>query len=216
LLGRPNVLPSVIYNLELDYDRALAEIDSTLRTAVFGQHTDNVISWPFGGQFSITSAGVPAFYSANVGYTTAAGIEIGLKGHSDAGWRWNASYSFTATTDNTSLNQGGVLTSTVNYTCSAPRNVVDAGIGYSKEKWELDLIGRWQSNFCDFRATGTNLGLERVSIDNYATLNARIGYAVLEHVTLALAAQQLNQATLVRTAGPLYERRLIGSVTVHF
>ncbi len=216
LLGRPNVLPSVIYNAELDYDRTLTEIASTLRTAVFGQRTDNVISWPFGGQFGITQAGIPAFFSANVGYTTAAGIEIGLKGHSESGWRWNVSYAFTATTDNTSLNQGGVLTSTVNYACSAPRNVVDAGIGYSREKWELDLIGRWQSNFCDFRATGSNLGLERVSIDNYATLNARIGYAVIEHVTLALAAQQLNQATIVRTAGPPYERRIIASVTVHF
>nr|WP_294529639.1 TonB-dependent receptor [uncultured Rhodopila sp.] len=216
LLGRPNVLPSVIYNLELDYDRTLTAIASTLRTAVFGQRTDNVISWPFGGQFGITPAGIPAFFSANVGYTTAAGVEIGLKGHSESGWRWNASYAFTATSDNTSLNQGGVLTSTVNYACSAPRSVVDAGVGYSREKWELDLIGRWQSNFCDFRATGANLGLERVSIDNYATLNVRIGYAILEHVTLALAAQQLNQATLIRTAGPLYERRLIASVTVHF
>nr|WP_294544324.1 TonB-dependent receptor [uncultured Rhodopila sp.] len=216
LLGRPNVLPSVIYNVELDYDRTLAEIASTLRTAVFGQRTDNVISWPFGGRFAITPGGIPAFFSANVGDTTAAGIEIGLKGHADSGWRWNASYAFTATADNTSLNQGGLLTSTVNYACSAPRNVVDAGIGYSKEKWELDLIGRWQSNFCDFRATGANLALERVSIDNYATLNARIGYTVLEHVTLALAAQQLNQATLIRTAGPPYERRLIASITVHY
>jgi outer membrane receptor for ferrienterochelin and colicins len=215
-LGRPDVQPSVIYNIELDYDRAFPEIGSTLRTAVFGQRTDDVISWPFGGPFSIKPGGVPAFSSDNVGYTTAAGIELGIKGRSDSDWRWSASYTLTATTDHTSLNSGPVLTSAVSYGCSAPCHVVNAGIGYSVGKWEVDMIGHWQSSFCDFRTTETSLALQRFTIDNYATLNARVGYAVLENLTVALAAQQLNQSSLARTAGPPYERRVIASVTAHF
>jgi outer membrane receptor protein involved in Fe transport len=159
---------------------------------------------------------VPAFSSDNVGYTTAAGIELGIKGRSDSGWRWSASYTLTATTDHTSLNSGPVLTSAVSYGCSAPRHVVNAGIGYSVGKWEVDMIGHWQSSFCYFRTTETSLALQRFTIDNYATLNARVGYAVLENLTVALAAQQLNQSSLARTAGPPYERRVIASVTAHF
>jgi iron complex outermembrane receptor protein len=216
LLGRPNVRPSVVYNVELDYDRTIPRIDSTLRTALFWQRTDDVISWPFGGSFVITPGGMPAMVAANVGYTTAAGVEIGLKGHSESGWRWNASYALTATTDHTSLNQGPVLSSTVNYACSAPRNVVIAGLGYSVGRWEADLNARWQSSFCDYRTGPIPLELERVTIGNYVTMNARIGYRLFDNVTVALTAQQLNQASLVQTAGPPFERRFIASVSAHF
>jgi iron complex outermembrane receptor protein len=217
LLGQPTVRPSIIYNLELDYDRSITAINSTLRTALFGQRTDDIISWPFGGQLAITPAGAPALFSSNVGYSTAAGLEIGIRGHSESGWRWNASYALTATTNHTSLDVEIPLSSTVSYSCSTPKNVIDAGIGYTYEKWEADLLGRWQSSFCDFRATQTGAAaLQAVTIDNYATLNARIGYNVLPNLTLALAVQQLNQANITRTAGPPYERRLIASVTAHF
>lgn len=216
LLGSPTLKPSIIYNVELDYDRAISAIGSTLRTGVFGQRTDDIISWPFGGQFTITPSGIPAFFSSNVGYSTAIGLKSGIRGHSDAGWRWNASYALVATTDHTSLNQSQPLTSTVNYACSAPRNVVIVGLGYSQDRWETDLMGRWQSSFCDFRAGNGGLTLQRANIQNYVMVNARIGYNVMENLTVALVAQQLNDARLTRTIGPQYQRRIIASVTIHF
>lgn len=217
MLGVPNLLPSVVHSVELDYDRAIPAIGSTLRTALFWQRTDNVISWPFGGTFGITPVGMPAFFAANVGYTTEAGLEIGIKGHSDTGWRWTASYALAATSDHTSLNRDGVTTSVVGYGRSAPRNVAIVGLGYSAGPWEMDMLARWQSSYIDFRSSsGTPSSLERVDVNNYLTVNTRVAYRLFDGVTLALVAQQLNQARIARTAGPPFERRLIASVSAQF
>jgi iron complex outermembrane receptor protein len=216
VLGRPNLRPSVVYNIELDYDRAIPQIGSTLRTALFWQRTDDVISWPL----VITPGGMLAVMAGNVGYTTASGVEIGLKGRSESGWRWNASYALAVTTDHTSdrapSNMGTELIATGNNACSAPRNVVIAGLGYSVGRWEADLNARWQSRFCDYREGPTPLQVESVTIGNYLTMTARIGYRLLDNVTVALTAQQLNQASLVQTAGPPFERRIIASVSANF
>jgi iron complex outermembrane receptor protein len=216
--GRPNLNPSVIWNVELDYDRALPALDSTLRTAVFGQRIDDIIAWPFGGALSIGPGGIPSFTSENAGYSTAAGLEVGIKGHAESGWRWNASYSLATTTDHTVLNQGSPVTSVVEYAHSAPRNVVIAGIGYSRGRWEADLLARWQSSYLDFRMAPGFAGLQLVpvTVQNYVTANGRIAYRVMDNVTLALTLQQFNQARIAETAGPLIERRLILNATVRF
>jgi len=214
--GRPNLLPSITWNAEVDYDRSLTAIDSVLRTALFAQRTDNVIATAFAGPLTILPTGLVYQQAANVGYTTAAGIEIGLKGHSASGWRWNLSYALAETTNHTSLNQGGLILSATLYAHSVPEHVVDAGIGYSHEKFEADLMARWQSSFLDVRAQEIPGPLLLVSVDNYVTVNARAAYRVLENVTLALAAQQLNAPRLITTGGAPQERRLIASVTVRF
>ena len=214
--GNPNLLPSITWNAETDYDRSLPAINSVLRTALFAQRTDNVISTVFAGPLTIVSRTVEYRQAANVGYSTAAGIEIGIKGHSPQGWRWNLSYALAETTNHTGLNAGGVIVSAQLYSHSVPEHVVDAGIGYSFEKFEADLMARWQSSFLDVRAPRTPGPLQLVSVDNYITVNARIAYRVLENVTLAVAAQQLNAPSLITTAGAPQERRLIASVTARF
>ena len=214
--GRPDLRPLVVWNTELDYDRALPALASTMRTAVFWQRIDDVIAWPFGGPMSIGPYGFPSFTSGNVGYSTAAGLEIGINGHAGSGWRWNASYALATTTDHTTLNQGGLITSAVEYAQSAPRNVVIAGIGYSQGKWEADLQARWQSSYLDFRMGAGLTGLQPVTVQNYVTANGRIAYRVLENVTFALMLQQFNQARIAETAGPPVERRVILSATARF
>ncbi|HEY1930557.1 MAG TPA: TonB-dependent receptor plug domain-containing protein [Acetobacteraceae bacterium] len=213
-VGNPDLHPSIVWNEELDYDRSLAAIRSTLRTAVFLQRTDDVIAWPFGAPFSFAPSGLPVFFSANVGYSTAAGAEIGIKGHNSAGFHWNASYSFVSTTDHTVLNQTPPPTSIVEYGNSTPRNVVIGGIGYARDKWELDVQARWQSSYLDFRMNPQRTYLLPIEIDNYLTATARVGYRVTDRVTLGLTAQQFNQSQLLETAGPPVERRIIGSVSV--
>jgi iron complex outermembrane receptor protein len=213
--GQPDLRPSVIWNTELDYDRALPAIASTLRTALFAQRIDNLISWPFGAPLTFVPPGVPVFFSQNVGYSTAAGLEAGIKGHSANGFRWNASYALVSTTDHTSLNTGPAPTGIVNYDHSAPNHVVIGGLGYSADKWELDLMGRWQSSFLDYRLDPTRTMLLAENVDNYVTMNARIGYRVTEHVTVALTAQQFNAANLAETAGPPVQRQIILSLTAH-
>ena len=102
--GVPDLRPSIIWNAELDYDRRLPMLDSTLRIALFDTRIDDIIAWPFGAPISLVGPGVPTSLSANVGYSTAVGTELGIKGHNQAGFRWNLSYAVTATTDHTVLN----------------------------------------------------------------------------------------------------------------
>ena len=132
---------------------------------------------------------------------------------SAAGVRWQASYSLMGIADHTSLNKV-FLTSTRNYQNGSPVHVVIAGAGYTRGKWEMDMLGRWQSRFSDQRATLRDL--VPVTVDDYVTVTARIGYRVTDHVTLALTAQQLNAPRVVQSAGPPVERSLIGTLTARF
>jgi len=214
--GNPDVRPTIVHNIELDYDRTMPAWNSTLRTAVFAQRSDDIISQPLSSAVQFGPGGVPVLLSSNVGSSAAAGGEIGIKGQSASGWRWNASYAFVATSNQTTLNQGPAPTSAINYARSVPRNVVIGGLGYTWEQFELDMQARWQSSYQDFRSDATSFDLQPVTVQNYLTLNGRIGYRITEHVTLALSAQQFNTGLLYQTAAPPVERRIIASLTVRY
>jgi iron complex outermembrane receptor protein len=143
-------------------------------------------------------------------------VELGIRGHSPSGWRWNASYALAETTDHTSLNRNGLVTSTALYARSVPGHVIIVGLGYTIDQWEADLMARWQSSFMDVRG-GASLGpLQLVTVNNYLTVNARIGFRVTDNLTLAAVAQQLNEPRLITTGAAPMERRLIASATVRF
>jgi iron complex outermembrane receptor protein len=216
IAGNPNVNPSTVDNLELDYDRDVRAIDSTLRIALFIQRTRNIIIEPAEGNPVIGPLGLPLFLAANVGNSDAAGMEIGIKGHSASGYRWTASYALVSTTDGTDLNMGAGPTTPIDYAHSVPRHVVTAGVGYTWQKLELDLMGRWQSSYLDYQSLGLGSYLTPVEIDNYVTLNARAGYRLTDNVTVGLTAQQFNTSRLLRAAGPPVTRMLLGSITAHF
>jgi iron complex outermembrane receptor protein len=217
IAGNPDVHPSTVDNIELDYDRALPAIDSGLRFAVFAQRNRDLISQPFAVPPVIGPTGLPLLLTSNVGSSNAMGAQIGIKGHSDSGFRWNVSYAYVATTDNTVLNRGGLITSAINYANSTPRSVGIAGIGYTRDRWELDLMGRWQSSYQDFRASVSNpFLLEPVEVRNYLSLNARAAYRLTDNFTVHVSAQQFNASQLLQTAGPLVERRVLFGITAGF
>jgi outer membrane receptor for ferrienterochelin and colicins len=80
IAGNPNVQPSIVHNIELDYDRTLPAWDSTERTAVFAQRSDNIISQPLSSPVQFDQFGVPLLLTSNVGSSDAIGAEIGIKG----------------------------------------------------------------------------------------------------------------------------------------
>jgi outer membrane receptor for ferrienterochelin and colicins len=214
--GNPNVHPSTVDNVEFDYDRAVPVIGSTMRTALFAQRTRDIISEPFAATPIIGPLGLPVLLTTNVGGSDAVGMEIGIKGHSTSGFRWNASYAFVETTDDTVLSHGTVGTNPVDFGHSVPRHVLTAGIGYTRERLELDLMGRWQSSYRDFQTTATGPFLEPIEIRNYLTLNAHVGYRLTDNLSLGFTAQQFNRSHLLQAAGPPLDRRLFVSVTTQF
>jgi iron complex outermembrane receptor protein len=213
--GQPDLSPSIVWNAEVDYDRALPAIGSVLRTALFANRLDDILSWPFGTALTVSPTGAHIYDSRNIGYSTAVGSEIELKGHSASGFRWNASYALAATTDHTPLDHATPPTSIVTFAHSTPEHVVIGGLGYTRDRLELDVMGRWQSSFLDFRTNPQRTALVAVNVDNYVTMTARIGYRVTDNLTVALTAQQFNQSQLVETAGPPVERSIIASLTLH-
>ncbi len=211
--GNPNLHPSTVDNVEMDYDRSLPSIGSTVRTALFAERTRDIISEPFATRPFVGSLGVPVFLAGNVGGSDAVGAEIGLKGHSASGLRWNASYAFVTTTDGTVQN---ATSTSIDYAHAVPRHVVTAGIGDTWERVEIDLMGRWQSSYRDFQFNGNAADLVPIEIRNFLTLTAHISYRLTDNVTLALTAQQFNTSRLLQAAGPPLDRRFFVSATAHF
>ena len=103
-----------------------------------------------------------------------------------------------------------------------PTHVVVAGGGYSVGRFELDAQARWQSRFRDYRVStavitaASTIAAAPLEIANYVQVDARAGYRVTDHLTLALSAQQFIAQRLVQSAGPPVERRLLVSATARF
>lgn len=191
---------------------------STFRAAAFAQRTDNILINPY----ETTASGDGAFQdgleeqravAANVGFSTAVGGEIELRGHAPSGFRWNASYSFISITDHLAINQNGIF-SPQNFQQGTPTHVVVLGGGYTWQKWEFDVQSRWQSWFLDYRANPDDVTLQPVKVGNYILANARIGYRLTDNMTAAFTAQQFNLSHLQVSAGPPVERRLFFSLTI--
>lgn len=180
---------------------------------MFVQRNDNILTLAGSTPLRPLSGGGFGSLSQNSGYSDAVGGELGIKGKSPSGFRWNASYTFTVISDHLDINQP-VVTSPQNYQDGTPLSSVVLGGGYTWEKLEIDAQGRWQSRYTDYNSSGGVL--TPVYVANYLTVLARVGYNLTEHVTLALTGQQFNVSRLVRSAGPPVERSAIGSVNVHF
>jgi iron complex outermembrane receptor protein len=200
-----------VTNYEIDYDRAVDALLSVLRTGVFYQTDDDIIN-RLGGPKVQTPARL-ARIAANAGTASEFGIEIGIKGHTESGFRWNASYSLASVTQNLNLNLTGVPTSPLLLEAGTPEHNIIVGAGYSWRKFEFDGQLRWQSSYDDFNGSLAN---PIVKVSNFITSSARVGYKVTDNLTVALSGDQLAQNRLIVTGGPPIERRIIASATVRF
>jgi iron complex outermembrane receptor protein len=212
--GNPNLRAITVTNYELDYDRRLAALGATLRVAAFYEDTRDLIAGPNIAPLVPTAAGLSG-YAQNVGSSDAVGAELTLKGITAAGLRWNIGYALISIRDHLTLPALAGPALLLDYDVGSPKSVVDAGLGYSTGPWELDLQGRWQSQFTDY-AAGAFGAMHPVAIANQLILNARVGYKVTDHLTLAVSGAQLANNRVFEAAGAPTERRVTASVTANF
>ena len=196
--GNPNLDPTIVMNYEADYDRALPVISSVLRTAVFYQTNTDLLAIGNASPAVLAPNGRLVRLSNNIGSSNEAGIEIGIKGHSESGFRWNASYTYSNVTEKVISNRGVAPDTPFDYMHGTPVHTIVGGIGYAIQKWEFDVEGRWQSEYRDYISGGFTPALTARLISNYTTATARVGYALTDHVTVAVAAAQFNQQRIAR------------------
>jgi outer membrane receptor for ferrienterochelin and colicins len=208
--GRPDLNASTTTNFEVDYDRVLPSLQSTIKTALYYDFTQNNLASAVNLPAQYAN-GVVSSYSQNFGSNTAFGGEIGLSGSSAAGLRWNLGYSLTSVRDDLSAAPPAIP---FNFNNATPVSAVDFGGGYSWDKFEADLEGKWQSNYTDYESAPG--GYATVNINNYVTLDARIGYNVTQQLTIALTGSQLAADQLQETAGLPVQRRVLLTATAGF
>jgi iron complex outermembrane receptor protein len=183
--------------------------------SLFYQTEDDVIGSLYGEPDPMVRSG---FLVNNIGSSHEVGIEIGIKGHSPSGFRWDAGYAFTSVTDNLTLAPTQPPTSNIDFQHGTPEHMLKFGGGYSVGKWEFDAAGRWQSSWVDYRAQSDilPLPLALVRVPDYVSLNARVGYKVTEQLTFSVSAAQFNQSSLVTSAGLPTERRVMVKISEQF
>ena len=211
LLGSADLNPSAVSHGELGYNRQMRALASVIRTAIFAQRTDDVITDAFSSRPTVTQRGI-LLQSANAGRSSAAGGEIELRGDAN-GWRWNASYAYVSILDQFS---GPGPLPWLDFQRGVPTHVVMLGGGYSWGRFEADVQGRWQSRYRDYGIDTATGAFRPINVPDYVQFNARVGYKVTDGLTLALTADQFNVSRLRQTSGPAVERRLFLSATARF
>jgi outer membrane receptor for ferrienterochelin and colicins len=181
---------------------------------MYYQDTQDLLAGPSMVPLLPTPSGFAA-YAHDAGSSNAAGGELGLESRAATGLRWSINHAYIAIQDHLSFPTLTGPAQFLNYRDGSPRNVINAGLGYSTGPWELDLQGHWQSRFTDYIANGF-AEVEPFKTDSRLIFNARIGYRVAEHLTLSIAGAQLANTRVFEAAGAPVDRRISASVTASF
>jgi outer membrane receptor for ferrienterochelin and colicins len=209
--GVPTLEPSTVRNYEVIWNRPLTALSATLRVSAFAGRTSHVVAAAGGTDFSRGIFGAPA----NIGNSSAEGLEIALEG-TRGDWRWSTSYTPMRIDDRFSAGYS-VQNTQVDFANTTPRHVLNASLGWSQARWEVDGFLRYQSSFGGVAGPGDGSVVGVLEpISDYVTLDARLGFAVNGRVTVALAGQGLADSRQRQTSAVDVERRLFGNVTVAF
>lgn len=211
--GNPYLKPSITTNYELDYDKSVDAINSVLHTALYYNMAQDILS-PSPNLPGTLSGGILQSYAANIGHSAAIGGEFGINGQAN-GWRWNLTYSLCGVRSKLTAAPPG---SPFLFNNATPVSAVDASLGYGWNKWDVNVDGKWQSNFTDFRFEQNASGVVfiPVTVANYVTIDARIGYQLTPQLNLSVSGTQLAGQQITETSGLRVERRVLAAIRVDF
>jgi iron complex outermembrane receptor protein len=211
-LGTPTSQPEAVWNAELGYDRTLNGIGGAFETSVFFQRNTAILGPP--GFLPYKPLGrVIGSPVTNFGSSNEVGFELGLKGATKGGFRWNASYRLASITqDEAGYVKPGEAT---DFQHGTPTHAIILGGGYSTGPWEFDLKGRFQTKFTDYTQNALR-AVVPVDVPAYLTFNARIGYRVTDYLTVAGTAEQINDSQILESASQYVDRRFFATATLRY
>jgi iron complex outermembrane receptor protein len=212
-LGVPVAQPTAVWNAEIAYDRSLSPVPVTLETALFFQRNTDLLAPPGSAPYRPLGGGIIGSPVENFGSSNEIGAEVGLRGNTKGGLRWNASYRYATITQDelTSIAQNQAT----DFAHGTPAHDIILGAGYTLDKWEFDVQGRYQTKFIDYATNGAGMVVP-VRIPAYVTFNARIGYKVTDALTIAGTAEQFDAARILNASSRYIDRRFIASATYRF
>jgi iron complex outermembrane receptor protein len=208
--GIPTLAPTVVDNYEFDWDRQLPQFGAQLRTSVFYQLTDNMIS--LSGGIAV-GPGALYFTPTAIGDSSALGGSISLDGHFLEHWRWGASLRLERISESFGPSAAAAV-GQVDPRNETPTRLVKLNIGWSQGRWENDVYLAYQSQTAGVDYNGF-VGTS-VIVPAYSAVDARLGYKLNTHLTLAVSGQNLLHARQVQTSGEPVQRRLLATVSAGF
>ena len=221
-MGNPDIKPAIIKNYEFGYDHTLAEINGRAGVKFFYQTTDGLVGNPSAAsvlvppQFMVipgigpVPTSLPGVGWGNVGSSKLTGAEFEINGKIGASYRWGFNYTYTHVTDTAYPGQN-LLAGNVAFDQTTPSSRANANLGWSSGAFTADGYLRYVSAFAEF-----NGGAALQPVPAYATLAARVAYALNKNVSLALSGENLLHDRQDQTAGLLVERRALFSVQTNW
>lgn len=213
--GIPTLNPSIVMNYEMDWDRELPDWNGQFHARVFHQTTNGIIT----NVIFMTPPAGPISTPADVGDSTATGVELSISGTLAEHWRWGLSYT-PETIANHYLPGFTPGNSLIDFADTHPVHVVNANLGWADGSWAIDGYLRYESEFQGLRlyttSTFTAASGTLVRIPNYVSADANIAYHVTDALTLSFSGQNLFQHEQMQTSAAEVERRLYLTATLDF
>jgi len=214
--GAPDLHPTSVYNAELSYDRRLSGLGATLTSSVFFQRNTNLLPFP-GYTLSGFYGREPIFSVNNIGSSNEIGFEVGARGKTSGGLRWNLSYRYASISQDITASAAEIQNTQIQYADGTPRHEIVWGLGYSLPQWEFDVQARWQSAYMDFmRPSLSSPGAVPFPIADYVTLNLRVAYNITTYFSIAGVGEQVNLTNQIETAGETVDRRFFAVARLHY
>jgi outer membrane receptor for ferrienterochelin and colicins len=208
--GSPFLQPTVVTNYEIGWDRVMAGPHTLFRGSAFHQHSEDIRA--ITGGFTGTP-GDPYFLPSNIGSSDANALELGLRSALLKNYRWSVDDRLEWISDHfvPSAQNGADFT---DYQHTTPVHLLKANLGWANGRWEMDGYLHYQSGTFGIQQTGSAASLTPVA--GFASLDARAAYKFTDFVTWSVSGQNLTQASQRQTAGPAVERRVLGTMSIHF
>lgn len=213
--GSPYLHPTIVTNYEAGWDRTLAPLAASLRVRIYHQVTHDVVSLTGGGYVFVSGTFYPYALPSSTGISDANGVELGLDGTFHQFWRWGLNVEFERVKDHLPAQTTNGI-AYLDYEDSTPESIINGNIGYAQGRWEADLYGHFESETSQLRPAPGMSYSQSFFFHPFFELEARLGYKITSHATVAVSGQNLLHAEQAQTSGPAVERRILGRFTYTF
>ncbi|CAO5681081.1 MAG: Vitamin B12 transporter BtuB [Holosporales bacterium] len=220
--GSPELKPTVVENYEVGYNRILSGIKGNFSATLFYNRSKSLIE--YGVRYNAFAPNIISTYTDNIGKTQTKGLELSLDGKFASHCSWKTAYFYQKTKDSfnlPALSPGikntmfdGVSQSFTNFEDTTPNHVVNVGIGFKADQWEIDGYLQVTSGFHVISTAGA--GFVKIKTNGTHNFGMRVAYEFPHQVVVAVSGDQLTKAHQTTCSGLENERRVFVSLTKKF